>query len=208
MRGYTENINNKINNIVYFAERKEVELFREEEEKSLQYRKNSCAKEAHRSKEEGKLRKKKSKVKSTHKNNYKKDKKNYKKDNKKNNIKTLIFIVKIIAVIMFVALLSLYASKINVLGQSDEEVINQYYRELEDDLKKLVHEELEEAGLKNAGITISCIIEPGISREYSVKINHGKLKECSSKELDVLKESLEGIAFPDGSCSVTYEILL
>lgn len=189
MRGFTESVNN----IVYFPDLKEDELFLEDGEKTKRCRKNPYTKELQRNNAVGKQNKG-SKVKSKHK--------------KKNNRKALVRIIEFIAVIIFIFLLSLYASKMNVLGQSDEEATNRYYRELEHNFTASVQKELEEAGLKNAGITISCIIEPGIRHEYNVKIYHGKLKECSSKELDILMDRLKDITFPDSSCGVKYEILL
>lgn len=120
----------------------------------------------------------------------------------------IIRAVEITAIILFIILLGLYAGKINVLGRSNEEVLNQYYREMERDFTNSIQEELKAFGFRNAGITVSSVIEPGISREYSIKIHHGKLAECSSEELDIIMDRLEDITFPDSSCRVKYEILL
>ena len=82
-----------------------------------------------------------------------------------------------------------------------------HYRMLENQYIARVREQLEVQGYKNAGITMTRIMEEGGVREYTVLIHHKRINALNENERLLLAKDLGGTWFPVGNCGFEYKFL-
>lgn len=82
-----------------------------------------------------------------------------------------------------------------------------HYRALENDYIASVRQQLAGQGYKNAGVTMTKIIENDGRREYTVMLHHKRINALSEGEQRQLAENLGNTWFPVEDCVFVYKFL-
>ena len=122
------------------------------------------------------------------------------------DVKAVILGLVIIGV--FVCVL-VFAKSIHALGGDDNMQMenDEYYYQLEKVFTNQLSETLRADGFPNCGITLNCIIEPGISRKYKVYLHHDRLSRMDIAQRQEYFEQLAMVNFPEKNCKIEYVVL-
>lgn len=112
-------------------------------------------------------------------------------------------LVKAVALLLFVVSVGLFIS-INVKGSDDLKKDSNYYINLENTFTDLIRVSLENSGYKNAGVTVTSVIDIDGSRDYRVKIHHYKIDELEDEKRAELMDMLTDITYPYDECDIDY----
>ncbi len=104
-----------------------------------------------------------------------------------------------------VLLLAFCLQGISVQGQDAGNGKSAYYRELGKEYKSQVRKVLEEAGIRNAGLTMTYVRHADGTRDYRLQIHHEKLSELPAQDLLDLQHRLSSLKLPVPDCSVKQE---
>ncbi|MGN0346023.1 MAG: hypothetical protein ACI4DU_01940 [Lachnospiraceae bacterium] len=117
-------------------------------------------------------------------------------------------ILGLIIIGVFVGMI-LFAKSIHALGSDDDLQMenNEYYHQLEKVFTGQLAETLRADGFPNCGITLNCIIEPGISRQYKVYLHHERLSRMDTVQQQEYFVQLEQVEFPEENCKIEYVVL-
>ena len=114
------------------------------------------------------------------------------------------FVLRVLAGLVIVLCFALVLLKIDAAGESDtEKTRSAYYHELENRYKQVVKYNLENNGLRNAGINITAVINADGSRAYLVEIHHEKYESFDEIKKQEILTSLAAINFADNESPVS-----
>ena len=116
---------------------------------------------------------------------------------------------KFAAITMILLLITTFSVTGTVMSQNrgKDPIDAQHYRMMENQYIACVREQLERQGYKNAGITMTRIMEPDGVREYTVLIHHKRINALEEEERRLLADALGNTRFPAEACEFTYEFL-
>ena len=84
-------------------------------------------------------------------------------------------------------------------GSGGQELENDY-RERERQLVEKAREYLDRQGYADSGVMLTRVVDADGSREYTLRIHHGRIAGLSGKEREKLVNGLQEIAFEDQHC--------
>lgn len=116
---------------------------------------------------------------------------------------------KFVIITMILLLITTFSVTGTVMSQSRGEnpIDAQHYRTIENRYIACVRDRLEEQGYKNAGITMTKIVELDGEREYTVLIHHKRINALEESERLMLAETLGNTYFSVEGCDFAYEFL-
>lgn len=116
---------------------------------------------------------------------------------------------KFVTITMILLLITTFSVTGTVMSQSrgKNPIDAQHYRTIENQYIACVREQLEEQGYKNAGITMTKIVELDGEREYTVLIHHKRINTLEEAERLMLAEALGSTHFPIEGCDFSYEFM-
>lgn len=85
--------------------------------------------------------------------------------------------------------------------------VNEHIEEIEDNYVKVLREELEDRGYRNAGVTMTKVFYQDGTREYTVKLHHKRMDRLTEQEKQELLAGLSKVAFGDSECRVYLKFL-
>ncbi len=83
-----------------------------------------------------------------------------------------------------------------------------YYREQEQKLLQEMKARLTDMGFVNSGVTLTRVVDPEGTRDYTFTIHHGKIDKMSEAERNQLGVTLLNGAEIDENCTFYHEFLL
>lgn len=97
-----------------------------------------------------------------------------------------------------------------VRGRSNvkQDELTHFYFEKEKQLVKDTRAYMQEAGLRDSGVTLTRVVEESGKREYTLTVHHDKINRMSSTEKENLKAELSALVFPAENCYFYHEFLV
>lgn len=109
-------------------------------------------------------------------------------------------------ILVSVAALS-FAGTVMCRTNLSSEELKGYYREKEEQMVKDTRAYLNRSGFDNSGVMLTCVVDGGGSRTYTVTVHHREIDRMEEAEREALARELASFAFQDDNSSFYYKFL-